>query len=155
MQSSVCLVKAIIVYNFKFLVLIRRKDGLLDLPGGHLEKGEGVWEGLFRELSEETSLVVGMPEAINQWTLLSKNGVSIIGMTFFCDLIEGRVVLSQEHKAFYWQDLDKINQFTPPEWVIGFWDKYLMKGESYEIYRDRAIRGTCRQYAGPGRHYRI
>ena len=41
MKGAVCIVKAIIVKYFKFLVLVRRKDGLLDLPGGKSEKGRG------------------------------------------------------------------------------------------------------------------
>ena len=40
MQGSVDIVKTIIVKDFKFLVVVRGKDGLLDLPGGHLESGE-------------------------------------------------------------------------------------------------------------------
>jgi ADP-ribose pyrophosphatase YjhB (NUDIX family) len=66
MQCSVGIVKAIIVKYFKFLVLVRRKDGLLDLPGGPLERGEGVCQGLVREVSEETRLVVARPQPFNR-----------------------------------------------------------------------------------------
>jgi 8-oxo-dGTP pyrophosphatase MutT (NUDIX family) len=124
MQSSVCIVKAIIVKCFKFLVLIRSEDGLLDLPGGKLEKGENVCQGLVREVTEETGLVFERPEAVNRWSLPTAKGTST-GMTFCCDYKHGSVVLSQEHTDYFWQDLKFINYFTPQTWVDGFWG---MKG---------------------------
>jgi len=107
------------VKYFKFLVLVRRKDGLLDLPGGKLKKGEGVCQGLAREVSEETGLVVGRPHPVNRWSLPTCKG-ALNGMTFCCDYKHGSVVLSQEHKDFFWQDLDKINQFPILQWVKKF-----------------------------------
>jgi len=124
MQGSVDIVKTIIVKNFKFLVVVRGKDGLLDLPGGKLEKGEGVEQGLAREVSEETGLVVGRPEPVNQWSLPTAKG-TLDGMTFCCEYKQGRVVLSQEHTDYFWQDLKYIDYFTPQKWVDGFWG---MKG---------------------------
>jgi predicted NUDIX family NTP pyrophosphohydrolase len=119
MQSSVGIVKAIIVKYSKFLVLVRRKDGLLDLPGGKLEEGEGVCQGLVREVSEETGLVFERPAPINRWSLPTCKGTST-GMTFCCKYEKGRVVLSQEHTDYFWQNLDKISQFPTLQWVKGF-----------------------------------
>jgi 8-oxo-dGTP pyrophosphatase MutT (NUDIX family) len=122
MQSSVCIVKAIFVKYSKFLVLVRRKDGRLDLPGGKLEEGEGVCQGLAREVSEETSLVVGRAVPVNQWILPTDKGM-LNGMTFCCDYKQGSVVISQEHTEYFWWDLGEINQFTPQPWVRGFFTK--------------------------------
>jgi 8-oxo-dGTP pyrophosphatase MutT (NUDIX family) len=121
MQCSVGIVKAIIVKYFKFLVLVRRKDGLLDLPGGHLERGEGVCQGLVREVSEETGLVVARPQPFNRWSLPTSEGV-LNGMTFCCDYKQGRAVLSHEHTEYFWQDLRNVNYFTPQSWIRRFWD---------------------------------
>ena len=121
MQSISYIVKVIIVHNFRFLVLVRRRDGLLDLPGGHLEVGEGVEQGLIREVREETQLVVVNLHPINQWILPTRAGIRLAGMTFRCELLAGNVTLSDEHKAFYWQDLTNINQFTPKIWVKGYY----------------------------------
>jgi 8-oxo-dGTP pyrophosphatase MutT (NUDIX family) len=120
MQISVGIVKAIIVKDSKFLVLVRRKDGLLDLPGGKLEKGEGVCQGLVREVSEETGLVFERPEPVNWWILPTAEGMKN-GITFCCDYKHGSVILSQEHTEYFWQDLKYIKHFTPQTWVDGFW----------------------------------
>jgi 8-oxo-dGTP pyrophosphatase MutT (NUDIX family) len=119
MHYRVRIVKAIIVNCFKYLVLVRRKDGLLDLPGGKLEEGEGVCQGLVREVSEETGLVFERPEPVNRWILPTAKGM-LNGMTFCCDYKQGRVVLSPEHTEYFWQDLDKISQFPILQWVKGF-----------------------------------
>ena len=124
MHYRVRIVKAIIVNCFKYLVLVRRKDGLLDLPGGKLEEGEGVCQGLVREVSEETGLVFERPEPVNRWSLPTRKD-TLDGMTFCCEYKQGRVVLSQEHTDYFWQDLKYINYFTPQTWVDGFWG---MKG---------------------------
>lgn len=121
MQSSVGIVKAIIVKCFKFLVLIRSKDGLLDLPGGKLEGGEDVRQGLVREVSEETGLVVARPEPVNWWSLPTAKGM-FTGMTFCCEYKHGSVVLSQEHTDYFWQELKYIHHFTPWIWIHGFRD---------------------------------
>jgi 8-oxo-dGTP diphosphatase len=122
MQSKGLVVKAIILKDNKFLVLIKT-NGIVDLPGGHLEAGESVEQGLIRELSEETGLVGGRPDPVNQWILPTGKGNALTGMTFCCDYKQGRVVLSNEHTDYFWQNLDKINQFTPQQWVRGFFLK--------------------------------
>jgi 8-oxo-dGTP pyrophosphatase MutT (NUDIX family) len=121
MQSSVSIVKAIIVKYSKFLVLVRRKDGRFDLPGGKLEESEGVCQGLVREVSEETGLVFERPAQINQWIIPTGKGM-LTGMTFCCDYKHGSVVLSHEHIDFFWQDLGKLIKFMPQQWIRGFWD---------------------------------
>jgi 8-oxo-dGTP pyrophosphatase MutT (NUDIX family) len=120
-QHTFSIIKAIIVYNFSFLVLIRGRDGLPDLPGGHLEVGEGVEQGLIREVREETQLVVGNIHPINQWILPTRSGIRLAGMTFRCELLAGSVILSDEHKTYYWQDLSEIYNFRPEIWVQGFY----------------------------------
>ena len=127
MQGSVDIVKAIIVNCFKFLVLVRRNDGLLDLPGGKLERGEGVGQGLVREVSEETGLVVGWAVPVKRWILQTGKG-ALNGMTFFCEYKKGRVNLSREHTHYFWLDLKYIKYFTPRIWVpeLGGMEKDIM-----------------------------
>jgi 8-oxo-dGTP pyrophosphatase MutT (NUDIX family) len=125
MRGWVSIVKVIIVKDFKFLVVVRGKDGLLDLPGGHLDKSEGVCQGLVREVSEETGLLVARPESVNRWRLPTCKG-TLNGMTFCCDYKQGRAVLSHEHTDYFWQELDKSNQFSPLQWVKEFSEIYML-----------------------------
>jgi 8-oxo-dGTP pyrophosphatase MutT (NUDIX family) len=120
MGGRCLVVKAIIVKYFKFLVLVRRKDGLPDLPGGHLEKGEDAFQGLVREVSEETGLVVGWTVPVKRWILQAGKG-ALTGITFCCEYKCGSVILSQEHTHYFWQDLKFIKNFTPQIWMPEFW----------------------------------
>jgi 8-oxo-dGTP pyrophosphatase MutT (NUDIX family) len=120
MGGRCLVVKAIIVKYFKFLVLIRRKDGLPDLPGGHLEKGEDVFQGLVREVSEETGLVVGWTVPVKRW-ILQAGKCELNGITFCCEYKKGRVILSREHTHYFWLGLKYIKYFTPRIWVPEFW----------------------------------
>ena len=120
MQNTISIVKAIIVHTFKFLALVRSRDGLLDLPGGHLEVGETIEQGLMREVGEETQLVVGNLHPINQWILPTKAGIRLSGMTFRCEQLAGSVTLSDEHMAYYWLDLSEIYNFKPRYGFKGF-----------------------------------
>jgi len=52
----------------RVVFLVRGKEpaaGKLDLPGGFVDAGEGVFEGLHRELQEELSWAPPMPEGSN------------------------------------------------------------------------------------------
>jgi 8-oxo-dGTP pyrophosphatase MutT (NUDIX family) len=142
MHNRIRIAKAIIVKYFKFLVLFRVEDGLPDLPGGKLKEGEGFEQGLLRELSAETGLVVGKPVPVNQWILPTAKGMSN-GMTFCCNYVRGGVVLSHEHADFSWLNLDEIKWFTPHEWVRGFFNKYIIKGDCYEIHRNCTKQRIC------------
>jgi 8-oxo-dGTP pyrophosphatase MutT (NUDIX family) len=53
--------------NERIMFLVRGKDpakGKLDLPGGFVDPGEGVLEGLYRELREEIGWTPTLPEGV-------------------------------------------------------------------------------------------
>ena len=52
----------------KILLLVRNKEpslGKLDLPGGFVDPGEGILEGLFRELKEELGWQPPIPQGVS------------------------------------------------------------------------------------------
>ena len=145
MQSKELFVKSIILRDNSYLKLIR-PDGLPDLPGGRVEQYEGYEQALFREITEETGLMVEILYPIVQWSLPKNSSTTINGITYLCHHKGGSPILSIEHSDCVWEDIKFIGQFKPSRWMQ-------MKGEGYEIYRRRAIRGICGQYARLGRHY--
>ena len=52
--------KALIMTPRGRVLILRKTNGLFDLPGGKLEMGEGVFDALSREVDEETGLRVDM-----------------------------------------------------------------------------------------------
>lgn len=69
-------VKAAIKDDNGRILLLREKDGSWELPGGGLEHGENIQEGLAREIAEETGFTVewmsDQPEAF--WTIRKEVG---------------------------------------------------------------------------------
>ena len=121
-------VKAVILNDKDEVLLIKRPEkdhhgaGKWDLPGGKLEAGEYIQEGLNREIKEETGL-----ESETETILLAddfgkkydkkiKIGdkeyiVSGKGLRFLARYRSGEVKLSEEHKKFVWVSLEKANQY--------------------------------------------
>jgi 8-oxo-dGTP diphosphatase len=108
--------KAIIVNGRGEILILREaadyadgtNTGKYHVPGGRLEKGETYWEGLAREVMEETGLKVEplYPLHIDEWRPVIK-GVPhhIIAVFTLCNLKgKGRVRVSHEHDRAIWID---------------------------------------------------
>lgn len=132
--------QAAILQNAEGRILILRKDGKWMLPGGRMEDGENWFEGLSRELREETGIVdftVVRPASV---------GTSDSQDTYLANLlcrVEGtpEVVLSSEHEAYEWvglESLDKFNFWHPsiPERIK------LALGDNESYYKKDAKRGV-------------
>ena len=77
-----------------------------DLPGGHVKEGEGLLDGLIREVEEETSLI------LFRTTLFKKIG----NKHYFRSIYErGNIVLSREHTDFEFIDVTQIQNPTKYE----------------------------------------
>ena len=104
-------VKGFIVQDDRFLVLVKR-NGRLDIPGGRVESGESLEKSLRREITEETCLQVRIMNPFTEWSFFKKPNLRIDGVTYFCRYLWGNVALSHEHDAFFWakiDDMDRLN----------------------------------------------
>jgi 8-oxo-dGTP diphosphatase len=108
-EKTVKGVKGIVMQNDKCLVLAER-SGQLDLPGGRVEKGEGIRAALSREVAEETGLNVEVLSPIGEWSLRKDGKPLIRGVTFFCSLTDGDLKLSGEHVGYSWIDIARLSQ---------------------------------------------
>lgn len=105
----------LIVKNDRYLVTRRlATDGYMpgkwDLPGGTVEAGETVEQGLLREVIEETTLSVEVTRPFSIYTNLAdipeRETVAII---FLCRWTSGDVQLS-EHDEYRWVTKDELAQ---------------------------------------------
>lgn len=92
----------IIFDDQKRVLLCHRRDyDLWNLPGGGLESGEAPWDGMKREVKEETGLDVEIDRLIGVY---SKTEINEISFAFECKVISGQITLNDE--------ADKIEYFA-------------------------------------------
>jgi 8-oxo-dGTP diphosphatase len=92
--------------------------GKWDLPGGKVDAGENLEQGLLREVVEETGLTISLQRVLG--AAESESLTKRVAYLIFEGRIEsGRVRLSNEHEDFTWvdrQSLAKVEiaeQFRP------------------------------------------
>ncbi len=98
--------------------------GRYHLPGGRLKEGENFYDGLHREIKEETNLDIepGRPVYVGEWRPVIK-GIprQIIAIFMVCTPITKQVRLSEEHDKFVWvspADRNKYDLMDPDRDVI-------------------------------------
>lgn len=103
--------KVVIIDNKDRVLFLKRSNymdkfaGEWDLPGGHLKDNESLFDGLEREVEEETGLSVSEPELIN-----IDNNLHF----FYCNYDSQPVKISHEHTEYRFfdkNDLDPSQKF--------------------------------------------
>jgi 8-oxo-dGTP diphosphatase len=106
-------VSALVFKDDKFLLLKRvGEPQIWGPPGGRVSKGETMGEAIKREILEETGLSdVEILMPITFWA--GKHGKDKLeAICFLAEYHSGKVVLSDEHEAYQWADVDKINKLS-------------------------------------------
>ena len=102
LTDSAIICKVVITRGDTALIMLRslteRYSNRWDLPGGHIHVGEGLEEGLRREVAEETGLVLTNPV----FKLYSDGNENY----YVTKMPEQEVVLSSEHTEFVMVSLD-------------------------------------------------
>ena len=103
--------KVVIIDNKDRVLLLKRSNymdkfaGEWDLPGGHLKDNESLFDGLEREVKEETGLSVSEPKLIS-----IDNNLHF----FYCNYDSQPVKISHEHTEYRFfdkNDLDPSQKF--------------------------------------------
>jgi ADP-ribose pyrophosphatase YjhB (NUDIX family) len=102
------------------VLLIRRRDNQhWEPPGGVLELGETIPDGLRREIREETGLDIE-PDAL---TGVYKNMPrGIIALVFRCKITGGHLTPNDEATAFRWADRNTIHELTSEAYAVRLLD---------------------------------
>jgi 8-oxo-dGTP pyrophosphatase MutT (NUDIX family) len=101
------------------LAVQRRTPPRWELPGGALEVGETLADGLVREVEEETGLLV---EPLRLTGVYQNMALGPVALVFLCRRVSGTVRLSEETQAWRWLDRAEIAALMPPAWSSRFTD---------------------------------
>lgn len=97
------------------ILLCHRTDyDLWNLPGGTLEHGEAPWEGVVREVKEETGLDVIVERIASIANKIEKHEIVF---TFVCSITGGNLTLNTEADQITYFAVDKIPHNTSPRQV--------------------------------------
>lgn len=129
MQDFAIAVKAFIIKDGQVLLLRRKptdrhQPGQWDIPGGRLERGENPFDGVKREVREETGLEIEtvMPLDIQHFT--RDDGQRITMIIFWCRLIgDAAGITLSEHDAYEWRKIEDTAAL--PAWLAPVSEAYL------------------------------
>ena len=112
-------VKSFIVDGGKLLIVKRSPDedhapGAWGLPGGGLEPGESPFDGLKREIMEETGLEIEIKNPIRVHHFKRDNGQIVTMVTFLCKPLTTAVALNHEHVDYSWEVIDRVREKLHP-----------------------------------------
>ncbi len=92
----------------------RRRPKQWDFPGGILDAGETLEEGVLREVYEETGLKANHPTPffaktnLETWTTQddTEDSANAVRIYYFATIEEGEVTISFEHSEYCWTSLE-------------------------------------------------
>jgi mutator protein MutT len=95
------------------LLVLRQDYNLWNLPGGGLEQGETPWDGVAREVKEETGLDIVIDRLSGLYTKTDKNEIVF---SFDCKVVGGKITLNSEAKEIKWFSINELpKNFSPKQ----------------------------------------
>ena len=116
--------KAVFFSKDKILLLKRAEDisrgGKWDLPGGLLEEGENLFEGLKREVFEETGIYLKktyFPLDVGYFNQGIYRYENVIRVIYLCKTEKRRIVLCPEHTRYRWFSFDQLHHIDQKDFI--------------------------------------
>jgi 8-oxo-dGTP diphosphatase len=101
------------------LLVQRRDNGRWEPPGGVLETGESIQDGLRREVREETGLDVEPVVLTGVYKNMSR---AIIAIVFRCNVTGGHLATNDEAAAFHWATEAQIPELATEAYAVRILD---------------------------------
>ena len=118
---SVSVAGVVIDADGRVLVIQRRDNGHWEPPGGILELGETLEQGVQREVMEET----GVQVTVNGLTGVYKNmNRGIVALVYRCSIAAGNPRTSSETTSVRWVDRDQIDTMMSPAYATRVHDAF-------------------------------
>lgn len=105
-----------VITNQKGEVLLLNHEGRWESPGGRLESGEMLRDGLKREIQEETGITeieIGDVVHVDEW--VRRDGKHVVAVYFRVTTTQADVTISHEHQDAAWVSLDKLKEYDVRE----------------------------------------
>jgi 8-oxo-dGTP diphosphatase len=114
-RHSVSVAGVVVDDQGRALILRRRDNGRWEPPGGVLEHGETIDDGLRREVFEETGLKIepGPLTGVYQ-NMVGK----IIALVFRCRALDGELTENAEASAFRWATPDDVRTLMTEAYAV-------------------------------------
>jgi len=106
-------VNGYVIKHHKFLLLKRNTFPFIWAPpGGRLEKDENPFDGLKREIKEETNLDIEIIAPVGTW-FGNWHGKFLLSIDYLTEVTGGEFRLSKEHSAAVWVAIDDLRTENP------------------------------------------
>ncbi len=120
-RHSVSVAGVVIDDDGRALVVQRRDNAHWEPPGGILELGETITEGLLREVKEETGLIIEPVALTGVYKNMSRG---IIALVFKCRLIGGSLTENSEVVGFRWIREADVSSIMSDAFAVRVLDAY-------------------------------
>jgi ADP-ribose pyrophosphatase YjhB (NUDIX family) len=106
-RHSVSVAGVVVDDHGRALIIRRHDNGRWEPPGGVLEHGETIEDGLRREVYEETGLKIEPGPLTGVYQNMRRH---IIALVFRCRTIDGELTENDEAAAFRWATPDEVRE---------------------------------------------
>lgn len=111
--------------------------GIFEIPGGHIEFGEDIVEGLKREVMEEHGMRISVSDPFSVFTYMNEikgsHSIEVVYFAKFLDLIEKIKTNPEDHSEYKWvseNEIPEVGTISPEELKNVKKGFALLKGES-------------------------
>lgn len=116
---SVSVAAAVVRTDGRLLAVRRRDNGHWEPPGGILEPGETIHEGLVREVREETGLTVEADALTGVYQNMTRG---VVALVFRCHLVAGNPQPTDESSAVAWLSPDELAERMDEAYAVRLLD---------------------------------